>query len=814
VSRRVPLLLAAAMGCSTLAPKAPEVECTTNEECVERLGVGFVCAVDVCRDGSNVPPIEYIGLDVQEVLGGQTRFRAEVAGCDAEVIDDDTSNGVQVLSVPRREVAQRLRLAAYNELPPDTGAPSVVPSTFTVSQDSRFAREAQERQVTYDPEDPSTDPTVELSWPRYTVDNDLPSALADGGYLLWETQPLSDEDSTPRALRYQFITPPVSLGEGEAPCLTDLDCCPQGETCDPDDVRNACVTTLGECRHPFDDTAVYTYTYVYNEGCDRELNGRVVTVNDNLDVLGPMRGAGIVLRHADTEGEDPLTLTRLDDPSLAEREPECSPSVPCPDGLVCNETTEQCDLPLPGLTAWTGTVPTEADDGVAGNFEARVYIYCDAFPTTTTTRSFDATITPPDELGAPSVTLHIDAVFDPVQPGGNSPADYSGDLCVPTIGAQEDITLALSGAPRSLLPGYTCCDIDCLPRTADDAESGPPEASSQCSGATSGSTPVFRAETPLILDDEVLTRWNADDSPCVPVRPDENDAVGVLRRSGSCGTTSMTGTPEDDALQCNLQLPANSAEGARTYDLRIETPTGSVSGSVDTNIDVAAEPGTTIYDIALPDRIMVRGRVVVGDCDEDGEADGDCGSPGAQVLAERLRMAGETVANTPGPYFHQVPTFYDPTAADGERDGSYVLPLDPGVWIVTALPDSGTDGGPAHLSLLDLRTGATQREKNFELEPGILVTIDVSSFDRRSAIIPLDTGSWALETDDQLTHPDRMGQPDEVLDLGAPGECLSADATIGCRIRRLVAGSSLPPSQIGQVRFTTRDLGVRAVDCR
>ena len=39
-------------GCSTLAPKPPEVECITSEDCNEE--AGFVCELGVCRDGGDL----------------------------------------------------------------------------------------------------------------------------------------------------------------------------------------------------------------------------------------------------------------------------------------------------------------------------------------------------------------------------------------------------------------------------------------------------------------------------------------------------------------------------------------------------------------------------------------------------------------------------------------------------------------------------------------------------------------------------------------------------------------------------------------
>lgn len=790
-------------GCSSLAPKPPEVECVTNDDCDQ--DPGFVCDLGVCRDGGDAPPLAIIGFDLQEVAGGQAQFRAEVAGCDREVLGEGTT--IRVLSIPRGELARTLSLGVSAD--PITPNESPLPATFTLSQDSRFARDAHRRQVTFDPlpEELLEDSLVQVAWPRYLIDNDLPSFLREGGYLVWQTQPLSVEESAPAALRYQQLAPPVTLaGDKSQDCQTDLDCCLDADTCDAEDVRNACVLSVGACRAPFNEPV--RYTYVYADACDRPIRGQVVTVDEQLAILGPLAGTSVTLRHTDPERVPRLGLPRLDEVPIEMRERECTSDGACADGLICNEDTEQCELPLAGLVAWTGTTPADPEPGLDGQFDARVYTYCDDLPTSEPLqRSFDVTITPPLD-GFPSVVLQADVDFAPLQAGGQKPnASFGGNLCVPAVGATQNITLALSGEPQTLLGAYTCCDIDCLPRTEDDAVD-PPEPPSQCAGASAGVTPTYRAESALVFDRARLEAWNAADSPCVPLRPDDDGdddddvTVGVLRRSGPCEASDDSGTTMP---QCELNLADNDGT-PREYTLRIETPTGSVLGSRDTNLIVDALSGTTVAELQLPNRVMVRGRVDIESCNEAEEADGDCGTPGAKILAERLRMDGESEDDHPGPYFHQISTFFDPTQPPGQQSGAYVLPLDPGVWVVTALPDSGTDGGPAPIKVVDVRDGRDKRGTDFTLEDGILVTVDVGSFDRRSQMIPLDTGSYA-----DLTNPDT----NVPLELGAAGQCLSSDGTTaGCRIRRLVGGSSLPPSQIGQVRFTARSRDTNtAADC-
>ena len=89
------------------------------------------------------------------------------------------------------------------------------------------------------------------------------------------------------------------------------------------------------------------------------------------------------------------------------------------------------------------------------------------------------------------------------------------------------------------------------------------------------------------------------------------------------------------------------------------------------------------------------------------------------------------------------------------------------------------------------------------LEPGILVTLDLATFDRSSLVLPLDIGSWRFQP--ELLTPDEDDGA-ALIDLMQPGACLG-DPNRGCSIRRLVTGTGLSLTQVGQVRFTARDRG-------
>src|SRR5690606_2835307 len=140
-----------------------------------------------------------------------------------------------------------------------------------------------------------------------------------------------------------------------------------------------------------------------------------------------------------------------------------------------------------------------------------------------------------------------------------------------------------------------------------------------------------------------------------------------------------------------------------------------------------------------------------------------------------------------------------------KRDGAFVLPLDPGgVYVVTAVPAAGAEGGPAGYTLVDLRADApTPLEPlRLVLEDGVVVTLRLEQFESRTTVTPMDRGSYLVPGRTLQLEP--TAPP---IDLNEIGVCWSsADGQApGCQIRRLIApGSDLARSQVGVVRFTAR----------
>jgi len=779
-------------GCSTLAPLPSPQECESDDDCPNE---GDLCAPDtrVCVPNSNLWPIADLGFDLQEVVGGQLVFRAEVSACDREMTVTQSN-----LSVRGRDLTQTFELEAFVRTPEDIDAPTLedlLDGTMELSQASRFSRgPLVPPRIDYPTLEQSGElltlaPTT-VRWPRYHPDDDVdtPPVLRGGGFVQWRLLPDGD------APMLQMLVPP----RGGDACTVDTDCCEldqTGEACDPED-PNICLPGLGQCS--IIGNPQFLYRARYDPRCSRDLIGEMVVVDgETLETRGPVSGAQLTVRHADTSGAPKLGVHAIDDAAPADREPMCTTDAECIVGeQLCDPSTRQCVLALAGRTADSGTMSTAED----GQFGAEVYTYCEigAEPgNPALLRSFTISATPPGPLAALSYTFDtsIAAFTGDVPPDARVPSR----LCVPDWGVSVPLELQLDAESIALIGSgadeYRCCDVGCLPATAEEAASAEPSQLARCDGRTaSGALPEVTVSATLALDAAERLAWQAAD--CQLPDGGAGGIVGGIRRRMDCSGASS------DATCIAPDLAAGADGSPRDYGLRIESPVGSLFAS--DIVAVAVEPAGAPQQLALRRRVLVRGRVVLDAIACAQSVDGDCGSEGAIIRAERLRMPGEGVETIPGPYFHEVSTFFDPV---DDRRGGYVLPLDPGgAYLMTALPRSGSQGGPASISILDLRDvdDGAELERDLVLRSGVLVSLDLVGFDRRAQILPLDRGSWR-----DLVHPGRVDDPDpatRTVDLNATAECLQPPDEVpqGCRIRRLISGSSLSASQVGQVRFTAR----------
>lgn len=770
----------AVAGCSTLAPLPTRQECESDDDCTV---AGELCAPDtrICVPATNVPPAPDLAFDVQELVGGQVVYRAEIAACDAAV-----SISQSRIEVRGNDLAQTFEVEVEGREPlmDPPQVEDLLASAIEFSQASRFGRVAL---VPPRVEYPRLDMTAEvpvvlpttLKWPRYHPFDPMPSELADGGFVQWRTIPFVG------APILQMIVPPQTK---DTTCEDDLDCCDDEESCAP----NFCVPGIGKCSAI--GNPKFAFTFRYDDRCSRELTGTVAIIDgQTLETRGVVADAPLTVRHADTEDMDRLGVQAIGGMAPIDRPAQCSTDAECIVGeQFCDDATDQCVLRLAGRPADNGSVRTDEN----GAFAATVYTYCEQNPDEAGfIRSYTVSAAPAGPLASLSYTFDTTIAY--VDAGDQKPqARVPKRLCVPDWGASAGLTLRLIGEPRSLAgeadDEYRCCDVGCLPRTPEELASSVPPQITSCDGRTAGEQPSVVVSASLVLDEEALAAWEAAD--CVPPDVGPDNVVGGIRRTMACSAPDETGT-------CFSTDLASGPDGsAREYRVRLESPVGSLFASMSMDVDVTGD--TAALDVSLVPRVLVRGRVDLDleACAQAAPADGECGAQAALVRAERLRMPGETNENVLGPYLYEVSTFVDPVSG---RPGEYLLPLDPGVYLLTALPAAGSAGGPAAISVLDVSDGL-DTERDLLLRAGVLVTLALDGFDPRAQIVPLDRGSWR-----DIIHPGRKDHPDparRVVDLNAIGECLqpSTEAPQACRTRRLTAANSLAASQVGQVRFVAR----------
>lgn len=775
------LALPLAAGCSSVAEQPKPRQCEVSADCADT----EVCQNGRCEDASKDPPLAHLGFDIQErASANEITFRAQIWGCDREVPVSPADS--REIAISRSEVSQQFALQVHALEGVDFENPQpgdLLPAVMSLSQNSRLGRTPNRR-------DPIDHPTIAqetgavsssvVAWPRYHLDDQMQPP----GHIVWETRP----EAGPPVLR--MFRPPQT--DVVTPCTVDADCCEE-EGCDPS--PNYCVQPQGECSLIGNPSFIYIYRY--EPQCDLPVVGDVVLYDFATSTQSALADATVRLRHADVPDEPRLGVFDSGLADLTSAERQCETDADCGSDLICEPVTGQCQLALAGRAADAGSTTSQPNAmGLGGGqFNTRVYTYCEAdYGMATGTPSIERayTVQISRDTGdldtvSPTVTYEVTEAILPV----NDQIAFTQRFCVPNWGAPVPLALELTGAPGQLVDGggaaTRCCDVGCLPPSADAVDPMQTGADT-CDGTTAaGVAPSVQLEATLELNDEERTRWNEAD--CMP--PVEGIA-GRLSRLADCGGPGPC---------VALDVAAGDADGPRRYSVRIESPVGSVLGSRDVTVELDAK-GLAIggHTIELPPRVLVRGSVGVGEdvCARREDPEDDCASRGAIVLAERVAdtALGETNANTPGPFFHQVSTFHDPTAA---KDGAFVLPLDPGLWVLTALPVAGEDGGPAAFVALDLRDGQPPEPVELVLHEGILVTLNLRSFDRRSTVVPLDLGSWA-----GLSLP---SAPDVIFDLSDTTTCLTpaSESAQGCKIRQLIPpGSSLTLSQVGLARFTAR----------
>lgn len=164
-----------------------------------------------------------------------------------------------------------------------------------------------------------------------------------------------------------------------------------------------------------------------------------------------------------------------------------------------------------------------------------------------------------------------------------------------------------------------------------------------------------------------------------------------------------------------------------------------------------------------------------------------------EVMAERLDDGEQDAL---GPFF-----FHQTVILSGPRQGQFALPVEPGKYIITALPHDPLSLGPAPFRIVDTRSSATSVDDprtQLELLAGPLVQVQIYAPKDMDTVRarPLDLGSWV----DDPNLPD----------LNATSTCFPHDRA--CAIRMLTApgtrsGREIPVDFRSVLRWISRPGG-------
>lgn len=535
---------------------------------------------------------------------------------------------------------------------------------------------------------------------------------------------------------------------------------------------NPAATSLARMRFemtPAPNSEARAFEPVSRLDCHRQITGRVRRVGSGSG----MEGATVIMRFDEPVASQSTVLGASPNELLP-----CQDDDDCGPGRACNPQSDRCGLDLRGVEA-----ARNALSDAVGEFASPIYTYCEDGDVDQ--RKLQVEVLPPEDSGLPRVSYSVDQSFAlPLLGTPIAPDPLEADLCLPNWAPPTTLELPYSGEPVKLLStsegDYVCCSNECLPTLQEARE---PSTASSCDAISFD----LVAATELQVEDPQL--W-IDDG-CMTPTP---GAEGRFELGATC-----------EAGSCPLSLsPGNTPEG-QSYALRINSPEGSVFRSELRAINVTPET-TELPAIELRPRVVLSGRVL---CDQAlGE---DCVPEDVAVQAERIRMPGEP-AGTPPPYFFETATV---------ADGSYILLLDPGVYVMTALPPASAQAGPASFTVVDLRLGTSTSLVNvvdgvpganapvLQIQPGVPVVLRLRDFASGGRVRPYDRGSWVAQGG--VTDPDGRA-----LDFNDPTTCYAeagAGTGRGCAIRSLLPrrAGALVTSISNRADFTMRFQG--AIDC-
>jgi hypothetical protein len=271
------------------------------------------------------------------------------------------------------------------------------------------------------------------------------------------------------------------------------------------------------------------------------------------------------------------------------------------------------------------------------------------------------------------------------------------------------------------------------------------------------------------------------------------DDEGILGRYQSTVSGTTIDTACDAEGRCTMLAATGDGTAPRAHRLTLVQPRESVFRSDVLDVSIPADEDA-LPAIELRPRVQLRGQVV---CAPDIPG---CTPSDAIVFAERLRLDGDEGFGIEAEDTVLAPYVFSIAAL---ADGSFSLPVNPGVYVVTVFPAPASRGGPGRFVVLDLRDDAPGVDlvegvpvlglaDPLVIEAGRTVRISLQDFSAITRVFAFDTGTWAL-------------QGDVPVDLNAPGTCWNDDPTLGCVIRALNQGVALYAS--GKTEFTVRDRG-------
>lgn len=772
--------------CSTVKPDRV-VSCMKTEDC----RTGEVCQNGECYPNT-LPPPEQIGLDVAvETLEGA--FRVELPGADKiveRVVEQSPARFRARLNNAKDDakkvlpgVRDRLRLSIVEQQTiVEEEKTKPLPASLILEQASRLRRDPVRGEGTYSPYDVDENEVlnaeVVVPWPRYD-----PADSADPLHLTIRP-PFEEVDGNP-IFRGTIHRQLMRKQEGEA------------------SIQVFAVPTRYECHRKIIGEIVV--------GDGAELDSRVsvdfVHTHSEPDpgksvcdpstavqaVCEPSTVYPNVLPSCTTATGCPAPYGCY--PSGDSKRCGCASDAECLPGQICELESHRCAYDLAGLSATNGAVTTA--EGKA-SIEAWIYSYCDedleadremAFLLRATAVGLDDgdETTPLPAANLPPLTFQATAnVFASMA----NTLQLPGRLCFPNWDPPHDLTVEITSKPREVFRDdmdrpWICCSTDCLGMMLSE----PPPVPTSCP-LTAGLTPRT-----LYTPDEA----QKDKHGCLELAAiDDAEAgsqwiVGTKVQLGACIDGGGSPAP------CDIDLSAG--DGSREYELRLEPAVGSLVRSTIYTAEVKPD-STALPAPELAYRVILRGGVAleVDPESEDSVCDSltDC-EVNAEVLAERIRVPGEDPATVVGPHFYTARTI------EGSKTGEFVLPVNPGVYLLTALPAISSPGGPAKISVVDLRIGSKLVKMTGEIptatladplvlpEKGQFVIFELAGFDLASVATPFDLGSWT-----GLSFEGRE------LDLNDPTTC-HGDPGRACSIRRLRAGNSgLALTQEQFVKFITR----------